>query len=165
MNQTSAKGRALDLGSALKALVSDGLLNQEDANNMAADHRSREEALLHPLQYIANKQICHAQTKNPLTLDTLTQWLAKKSKLGLANIDPLKINVPAVTGVMSFAYAQRYGILCIEVRREEIGCRHHGALRSAAGLKVWSRPQAARCVSAVVASPADIKKYTLEFYA
>ena len=43
MNQTSAKGRALDLGSALKALVSDGLLNQEDANNMAADHRSREE--------------------------------------------------------------------------------------------------------------------------
>jgi general secretion pathway protein E len=162
MNQTSAKGQALDLGSALKALVSDGLLSQADANKIAVDHRSREEALLHPLQYIANKQLCHAQTQSPLCLDTLTQWLAKKSKLGLANIDPLKINVPAVTGVMSFAYAQRYGILCIEVRPQEIIVATMQPFDQSwiESLEQTSR----RSVSTVVANPADIKKYTLEFY-
>ena len=162
MNQTSAKGQALDLGSALKALVSDGLLSQADANKIAVDHRSREEALLHPLQYIANKQLCHAQTQSPLCLDTLTQWLAKKSKLGLANIDPLKINVPAVTGVMSFAYAQRYGILCIEVRPQEIIVATMQPFDQSwiESLEQTSR----RSVSIVVANPADIKKYTLEFY-
>tara|TARA_B110000208_G_scaffold54002_1_gene70843 strand:+ start:1206 stop:2195 length:990 start_codon:yes stop_codon:yes gene_type:complete len=162
MNQTSAKGRALDLGSALKALVSDGLLSQADANKIAVDHRSREEALLHPLQYIANKQLCHAQTQSPLCLHTLTQWLAKKSKLGLANIDPLKINVPAVTGVMSFAYAQRYGILCIEVRPQEIIVATMQPFDQSwiESLEQTSR----RSVSTVVANPADIIKYTLEFY-
>ena len=162
MNQTSAKGQALDLGSALKALVSDGLLSQADANKIAVDHRSREEALLHPLRYIANKQLCHAQTQSPLCLDTLTQWLAKKSKLGLANIDPLKINVPAVTGVMSFAYAQRYGILCIEVRPQEIIVATMQPFDQSwiESLEQTSR----RSVSTVVANPADIKKYTLEFY-
>ena len=162
MNQTSAKGRALDLGSALKALVSDGLLSQADANKIAVDHLSREEALLHPLQYIANKQLCHAQTQSPLCLDTLTQWLAKKSKLGLANIDPLKINVPAVTGVMSFAYAQRYGILCIEVRPQEIIVATMQPFDQSwiESLEQTSR----RSVSTVVANPADIIKYTLEFY-
>ena len=35
-------------------------------------------------------------------------------------MDPLTINVPAVTAEMSFAYAQRYAILCIGVNATEL---------------------------------------------
>jgi general secretion pathway protein E len=163
MHQASAKGRSLDLGSTLKYLVSDGLLMQSDANGLAADRRNRQEALLHPLQYIASKQCSHAGNQRPLNIDALTQWLATKSKLALAHIDPLKINVPAVTAVMSFAYAQRYGILCIEVRPQELVV---ATMQPFDQSWIESLQQTSRkTVRTVVASPVDITKYTLEFYA
>ena len=163
MHQASAKGRSLDLVSTLKYLVSDGLLMQADANSLTADRRNRQEALLHPLQYIASKQYSHAGNRRSLNIDVLTQWLATKSKLALAHIDPLKINVPAVTAVMSFAYAQRYGILCIEVRPQELVV---ATMQPFDQSWIESLQQTSRkTVRTVVASPVDITKYTLEFYA
>lgn len=163
MHQASAKGRSLDLVSTLKYLVSDGLLMQADANSLTADRRNRQEALLHPLQYIASKQYSHAGNRRSLNIDVLTQWLATKSKLALAHIDPLKINVPAVTAVMSFAYAQRYGILCIEVLPQELVV---ATMQPFDQSWIESLQQTSRkTVRTVVASPADITKYTLEFYA
>jgi general secretion pathway protein E len=163
MHQVSAKGRSLDLGSTLKYLVSDGLLMQGEANSLAVDRRNRQEALMHPLQYIASKQYSHAGNQRPLDIDVLTQWLATKSKLALAHIDPLKINVPAVTAVMSFAYAQRYGILCIEVLPQELVV---ATMQPFDQSWIESLQQTSRkTVRTVVASPADITKYTLEFYA
>ena len=163
MHQASAKGRSLDLVSTLKYLVSDGLLMQTDANSLTADRRNRQEALLHPLQYIASKQYSHAGNRRSLNIDVLTQWLATKSKLALAHIDPLKINVPAVTAVMSFAYAQRYGILCIEVLPQELVV---ATMQPFDQSWIESLQQTSRkTVRTVVASPADITKYTLEFYA
>jgi len=163
MNQASTNGRSLDLGSTLKHLVSDGLLMRADANDLAANRRNRQEALLHPLQYIASKQYSHAGNQRSLSIDVLTQWLATKSKLPLVHIDPLKINVPAVTAVMSFAYAQRYGILCIEVRPQELVV---ATMQPFDESWIESLQQTSRkTMRTVVASPVDITKYTLEFYA
>lgn len=163
MNQASTNGRSLDLGSTLKHLVSDGLLMRADANDLAANRRNRQEALLHPLQYIASKQHSHAGNQRSLSIDVLTQWLATKSKLALVHIDPLKINVPAVTAVMSFAYAQRYGILCIEVRPQELVV---ATMQPFDESWIESLQQTSRkTMRNVVASPVDITKYTLEFYA
>ena len=163
MNQASTNGRSLDLGSTLKHLVSDGLLMRADANDLAANRRNRQEALLHPLQYIASKQYSHAGNQRSLSIDVLTQWLATKSKLALVHIDPLKINVPAVTAVMSFAYAQRYGILCIEVRPQELVV---ATMQPFDESWIESLQQTSRkTMRTVVASPVDITKYTLEFYA
>ena len=162
MNQASTNGRSLDLGSTLKHLVSDGLLMRADANDLAANRRNRQEALLHPLQYIASKQYSHAGNQRSLSIDVLTQWLATKSKLALVHIDPLKINVPAVTAVMSFAYAQRYGILCIEVRPQELVV---ATMQPFDESWIESLQQTSRkTMRTVVASPVDITKYTLEFY-
>ena len=126
MNKTSVRGSSLaqgsssDLRTVLKDLISDGLIAQADAAEIVTTQRNRNEALLHPLEIIAAKQLVYGPDQKPLTLELLTQWLAKKACLQLAHIDPLKINVPAVTGIMSFAYAQRYGILCLEVSRDEL---------------------------------------------
>ncbi|MDG2500787.1 MAG: GspE/PulE family protein [Porticoccaceae bacterium] len=163
MDQASIKGRSLDLGSTLKYLVSDGLLMQEDANRLAAERRNRQDALSHPLQYIASKQCSHAGNQDSLNIDVLTQWLATKSKLALVHIDPLKINVPAVTAVMSFAYAQRYDILCIEVLPQELVI---ATMQPFDQSWIQSLQQTSRkTVRTVVASPVDITKYTVEFYA
>ena len=162
MNEALAKGSCLDLGGVLKDLVSDGTLSRADAADIAGARRSRDQALLHPLEIIAGKQLLHAGDSRVLTLELLSQWLADKAALQLAYIDPLKINVPAVTAVMSFAYAKRYGILCIEVSREELIIATMEPFDKSwiASLEQTSR----RTIRRVVASPADIKKYSLEFY-
>jgi len=118
--ESHSQGRWLDLNGVLKHLVNDGLLVQADARSLAAGHKTREEALLHPLQYIASKGHSQPIDKTPLNIRVLSQWLATKSDLEFVHIDPLKIDVAAVTGVMSLAYARRYGILCIEVTSEEL---------------------------------------------
>jgi len=162
MNQILAQGSSLDLAGVLKDLVSDGLINQSDAADIATTRRSRDEALLHPLEIIAAKQLVQESDLKPLSVDLLTQWLAEKAQLQLAHIDPLKINVPAVTSIMSFAYAKRYGILCLKVTRDELLVATMQPFDRSwiASLEQTSR----RTIRTVVANPADIKKYTLEFY-
>ena len=160
--QSKPQGRWLDLNGALKDLVNDGLLLQADASSLAVEHKTREEALLHPLQYIASKGHSQPIDKNPLNIRVLSQWLATKSHLEFVHIDPLKIDVAAVTAVMPLAYAKRYGILCIEVTPEElvVVTMEPFNLDWLASLEQTSR----RTVRAQVATPEDIKKYTLEFY-
>jgi general secretion pathway protein E len=162
MNKIKLAGLYLSLSGLLKDLVADGLLSQADANSLAAAQRGQDEALLHPLEIIAARQYSHPQTNSPLTLQALSQWLADKAQLQLAHIDPLRINVPAVTAVMSFAYAQRYGILCIEVSPQElvIATMEPFDRSWVESLEQTSR----RNIRRVFASPADIKKYTVEFY-
>jgi general secretion pathway protein E len=113
MHQLKTRGERLHLGWLLKELVRDGLLTQADATSIAAKQRSADEAQLHPLDIIAARQCSHAQTSESLGIVVLCQWLATKVELEFVVLDPLKINVPVVTAEMSFAYAQRYGILCI----------------------------------------------------
>jgi general secretion pathway protein E len=160
--QSKSQGRWLDLNGALKDLVNDGLLLQADASSLAVEHKTREEALLHPLQYIASKGHSQPIDKNPLNIRVLSQWLATKSHLEFVHIDPLKIDVAAVTAVMPLAYAKRYGILCIEVTPEElvVVTMEPFNLDWLASLEQTSR----RTMRAQVATPEDIKKYTLEFY-
>lgn len=162
MKEALAKGHCLDLGTVLNDLVIDSLISKAEAASLASAHRSRDEALLHPLEIIAAKQLQQKGDGSPLTLELLTRWLAEKANLQLTQIDPLKINVPAVTSVMSFAYAKRYGILCIEVSREELVIATMEPFDNSwiESLEQTSR----RSIRRVVASPADIKKYSLEFY-
>ena len=162
MNQILSQGSSLDLAGVLKDLVSDGLINQSDAADIATARRSRDEALLHPLEIIAAKQLVQESDMKALSVDLLTQWLAEKAQLQLAHIDPLKINVPAVTSIMSFAYAKRYGILCLKVTRDELLVATMQPFDRSwiASLEQTSR----RTIRTVVANPAEIKKYTLEFY-
>ncbi|MCK9564210.1 MAG: GspE/PulE family protein, partial [Bacteroidales bacterium] len=153
----------LDLAGVLGDLVNDGLLARAAANVLAGQTRTREQSLLHPLAYIASQQPDNArQPGRKLDLDTLTRWLADRAGLPLWHIDPLKINVPAVTAVMSYEFARRHQILCVETDREQvvIACAQPFATDWVGGLEQATRRKVVR----VVANPADIQKYLVEFY-
>jgi len=162
MHQLKTRGKRLHLGWLLKELVLDGILTQADANSIAAKQRSADEALVHPLEIIASRQCCHAKTSEPLSITALCQWLAARVELEFAALDPLKINVPAVTAVMSFAYAQRYGILCIEVNATELVVATAEPFDQS---WIESLEQTShKTLRRVLAKPGDIEKYRLEFY-
>lgn len=163
MADTVATERYLELRGVLSDLEADGLLNRESVNVIAGSTRSREQALQHPLVYIASQQPESArQEGRTLTLDELTQWLAGRASLPVAHIDPLKISVSTVTEVMSFAFAKRHRILCIDVKSDEllVATAEPFAVDWVSGLEQVTRKKVRR----VVANPGDIEKYQVEFY-
>ena len=162
MHQLKTRGERLHLGWLLKELVRDGLLTQADATSVAAKQRSADEAQLHPLDIIAARHCSHAQTSESLGIVVLCQWLATKVELEFVVLDPLKINVPVVTAEMSFAYAQRYGILCIEVNATELVVATAEPFDQS---WIESLEQTShKTLRRVLAKPGDIEKYRLEFY-
>src|SRR5690606_3634950 len=115
MTQAAMFEGVLDLRRLITDLVADGRIKQEDANILLGATRTREQAVMHPLSYIASQNLEDLQRPGKiLTGDALTEWLAEKADMKIVHIDPLKIDVPKVTEVMSFAFAKRHGILCVQ---------------------------------------------------
>jgi general secretion pathway protein E len=163
MVETAAVDRTLNLRSLLDDLVADGRIGQEDGNGIAGAVRTREQSAMHPLAYIASQQLAdRSRPGKTLDLEALTEWLAGRAELPVFHIDPLKIKVPNVTEVMSYAFAKRHGILCVAVSAEEITLATTQPFVSA-----WE-PQLAhtarKTVRRVVANPLDIERYMVEFY-
>ncbi|WP_041524220.1 GspE/PulE family protein [Gilvimarinus agarilyticus] len=163
MTQKVATDRVLDLRSLLNDLVSEGRMSQEDANLLQGANRNRQQAAMHPLAYIASQSVEDLTRPNKL-LDgeTLTHWLAERAGLPVVHIDPLKIDVSQVTSVVSYAFAKRHSILCVDVTPDEvvIAC----AQPFVAGWEPQVEHVARRQVRRVFANPADIDRFSIEFY-
>ena len=97
-----------------------------------------------------------------IDLDFLTRWLAKKVDLPWKRIDPLNIDVPAVTAVASHAYATRFNVICIEATKE------HVTFGTAEPFFDEWRAELARVlqkeIRLVVCNPDDIRRYLVELY-
>lgn len=106
----------IDTRWCLDELFKDNMIDQRDLNLVLTSQRPK----LHPLQVVASFNLMNKQTGQTLTLKTLNQWLANKANMEWIRIDPLKINVPAVTEIMSFEYAKSQFILPIAVTEESV---------------------------------------------
>jgi general secretion pathway protein E len=157
----------LTLRDICTALVTSGEVSQEDAErvlsaNLGAATSNGQAGKRHPLELVAIASLTGEQSGRTLDLDRLTEWLAGWAGQPYYHIDPLKIDTPAIARVMSYAFAQRHGILAVEIGREEI------LVASAEPFKsdwVQNLQQAVRKdIRRVVANPEDIRRYTVEFY-
>ncbi|WP_339670038.1 GspE/PulE family protein [Dasania marina] len=151
----------LQLGRIVADLQADGVINGEAAQQLLASTRSHEQAAQHPLNYIASQQLM-ASNHKLLTIERLLDWLGGNCQQPHYNIDPLKINVPAITEVMSYQFAQRHGILAVAVNREEV------VIASAQPyIRAWKADLEhvlRRPIKRVLVDPEDLKRYTVEFY-
>ena len=77
-------------------------------------------------------------------------------------IDPLRVDVSRITGVMSYAYAKRFNILALEVGDDEITIATAEPYE-----REWEKELESilKCsIRRVIANPRDIERYLLEFY-
>src|SRR5690554_98919 len=163
MNHAAHFEGVLDLRRLVTDLVDDGRLKQADANLLLGATRTREQAIMHPLTYIASQGLEDlARPTKVLDGDALTDWLAQKARMPVVHIDPLKIDVPKVTEVMSYAFAKRHGILCVEVTADHliIACTQPFVQ----GWEPQIEHVARKTVKRVMANPIDIERHTVEFY-
>ncbi|HWU77754.1 MAG TPA: GspE/PulE family protein [Rhodanobacter sp.] len=157
------RGR-LELDELLAALVVDGYLLAEDAKQVRMGARAgRSMVELNPLVLIANAKLVNQRDPGrPLSLESLTEWLAGQAGLPYLKIDPMKINVASVTQVVSHAYAKRHRILPIAATTGEITFATSEPFDEA-----WApdlSQMLRRDIKRVVSSPIDINRYLQEFY-
>ena len=154
----------LDLDETLAALIADGVLAEADGKRVRADVRTaRGRTELHPLVLVANLKLADTRHPDkPLSLEVLTQWLAQRANLPYLKIDPMKIDVAAVTQVVSHAYAQRYRILPVAVTEMQVvfATSEPFDTRWMADLGHILR----RDIQRVVSSPLDVNRYLAEWW-
>ena len=155
----------IDLRWCLDELLADKVIDQRGYNLVIT---SRRDKVQHPLITISEFGLPngHALDQNPeakLTLVWLNQWLASKADMSIIRIDPLKIDVPAVTQLMSFEYARSQHILPIEVKVDEvvIGTDQPFYTDWQASIEKLIKSRSYRTV---YISPDQISRYRREFY-
>ncbi len=158
------EGEPLNLDAVLFSLLHDGLLNEEDVKHIRSQASLQRQNLnMHPLVVIANHKVeSRLHPGRPLTLETLTRWLAKKAGLPWKKIDSMKVAVEEVTRTVSHEYANRYRILPIEVDDEKV------VFATAEPFVTrWIDDLAGilkKRIERVVSNPLDVHRYLLEFY-
>jgi general secretion pathway protein E len=152
--------RRLRVEDILKLMVADALVTAVDADRLA---RSRTHRFDHPLELVADQKWRSLVAPRPMmTLDWLVEWLAGKLGVPYHHIDPLKIDLVAVTNTMSNAYAERYRILPIAVSKGELT-----VATSEPFVRAWADELEKILhlrIKLVFANPQDIKRFVGEFF-
>ncbi len=158
--RTAASDRKLRLEDILKLMVADGLLPASEADKFV---RARVHRFEHPLEFVAAQHIKSPHPPHrPLTLEGLVEWLAGKLGISYLHIDPLKIDLGAVTQTMSNAYAERYRILPVSVDRMTLT-----VATAEPFVRAWADELEKILkldVRFVFANPVDIRRYLGEFF-
>ena len=157
---STGEDRRIRLDDILKLMVADGLVGRADAERVA---RVRTRQYDHPLALVAAQHWKSAKAPHAaMTLEWLVEWLAGKLGVAYRHIDPLKIDLAAVTQTMSNAYAERFRILPVAVTPTTLT-----VATAEPFVRSWAKELSAILkldVELVFANPDDIKRYLGEFY-
>ncbi|KAF3999297.1 GspE/PulE family protein [Glaciimonas immobilis] len=158
--------KTLDLQQIFTWLVADGTVLRDDAKDFYAQAQSifrNATIAIHPLSAVAQCKRLTAQTPpRALTLEWLTEWMARKVGLSFYRIDPLKIDFAKVADVMSATYAARFNILPVALTATEL------VIATAEPFRTEWEPEIAkitrRSIKLVIANPVDISQYITQFF-
>jgi general secretion pathway protein E len=152
----------LGLAEVVDALIAAGKVPRAEAEKFRQERRYYR-GTAHPLSVIAEQRWKTPESPHRLLdLDTLTEWLAGWAGLPYYHVDPLRVNLAAVTDVMSSSYAARFRILPVEVKTTEVTIAT--AEPFIRGWESELRPILKKDIRLVVANPEDIARYQVEFY-
>ncbi|HYA43264.1 MAG TPA: GspE/PulE family protein [Syntrophobacteraceae bacterium] len=155
----------MSVGNILRNLILDGVLTQQEAKKLIEAPRPKDApSSEHPLAAIAAAGLSRATPPHePVSIEFLVSWLARKSGLDYFRIDPLKVDVGAVTSVVSYAYASRHKILPVEVNVDKV------VVATSDPFDIeWEKELEhilRKKITRVIANPNDIARYLIEFYA
>lgn len=154
----------IDVRWVLDGLMEDGRLSERDMNFVSGQRREKNELNWNPLQFVAKFNLPDQQNEQKkLDIDVLTEWLSKRSGQPVYHIDPLKVDVTSTTSIMSFNFAERHEILAVAVDDDSVTIASGQPYTRdwESGLEQTLK---GKVIKRVITNPADLKRFTLEFY-
>lgn len=162
LQSNNANDRKLNLHDLVTGLIEDRRVDKKLAEDFLIPTRSSG-LEIHPLVILAQQEWKDEKAPGKkLTLEKLVQWLAEKVDLPYYRVDPLKVDVAAVTNVMSSAYATRYKILPVYVDKEKVVIA-----TAEPSVRSWEDELMhinGLRIERVIANPVDISRFLNEFY-
>ena len=163
MNQSHHHGDfsfLVDTRWCLDELLKASMIDQKSYNLVMTSRKDNE---LHPVQILANFRLANPNTHQILSIDALNIWLSAMAGMPLVRIDPLEVDVPAVTKIMSYEYAKNNHILPIEVESDKviIGTDQPFFTEWHDNVRQIIKPKE---FTTVYLNPDQIKRYRTEFY-
>ncbi len=163
---TTTTQRQLSLQQIYTWLVNDGLVTKEDAKrlyNSSMGIFKNGPANMHILTAVAQSKLKSAKPPHALlSLDWLSEWVARKVHLPFYRIDPLKIDFTRVADLMSANYATRFNILPLELNGEVLTIAttdpYHTEWRDE--IERLTKKE----IKLVFANPLDVAQYTVQFF-
>lgn len=138
------------------AVLSPGKITQIRALLTADDER-------HPIIRLAELELrADNKRKESLSTEVITRYVAEAANIPYFRIDPLKVNVEAVTQLVSQAYAARFKFLPVAVNEQEVTIATSEPFNTDWELEIGRILK--RNIKRVMASPEDIERYRGEFY-
>ncbi|WP_434212540.1 GspE/PulE family protein [[Pseudomonas] boreopolis] len=160
---TLPRGR-LAFERVVAALLADDMVDPADRERILfSASGARNASEVHPLVLLANLKLRSGQPPaGELGLERLTEWLATRTGMRYLRIDPTRVDVHAVAGVVSHAYARRHRILplAVEPERVLVATSEPLALDWLADVQHLTR----RRIDLVLVNPLDLHRYTMEFF-
>ena len=144
------------------AMVADGLVAAGDVDRIRfSGQGARNASEVHPLVLLANLKLA-AASGGELGLERLTHWLAERTGTRYLRIDPTRVDVSAVTTLVSHAYARRHRFLPLAVDSERLLVATSEPLAQEWLLDLQHLTR--RRIELAVVNPLDLHRYTMEFY-
>ncbi|MEH6448113.1 MAG: GspE/PulE family protein [Oleispira sp.] len=158
----SVADRPVALNVLLDDLKKSGMLDDENYQLAQLSRRSQSELKMHPFAFIGKQKLTNKKTAGKLSEETICEWAAQLQGLEYARIDPLEVDVAAITSAMSYAFSERHKILAIKVSKDElvVACSEPLMTSWVQDLEHVSR----RDVVRIMAMPSDIERHRVEFY-
>ncbi|MGE8244400.1 MAG: GspE/PulE family protein, partial [Stenotrophomonas maltophilia] len=152
----------LDFDQVAAALVADGLVAAADLERIRFSAQgARNASEVHPLVLLANLKL-GASAGGELGLERLSEWLAQRAGVRYLRVDPTRVDVSAVTALVSHAYARRHRFLPLAVDSERVLVATSEPLA-----QEWLRDLqhlSRRRIELAMVNPLDLHRYTMEFY-
>src|SRR5580658_2987166 len=155
---------SLTLGWLLNELVASKLVTPATARQLVEPKATAGGGRPHPLVVVGAQDWADPRAPGrTLTVEALTLWLAQRAGLPYLRIDPLKLDMAAITEVVSYAYASRCGILPVQNAPNGVvfAVKDPFDLHWMRDLELGIKLPMKR----VFANPLDIDRYLVEFYA
>jgi general secretion pathway protein E len=144
----------------LRWLVEDGLLKAGEATRVLRRFEAGDSSL-HPLLRLGGAGL-DIQGRR-WDAEHLTEWLAQRFGLPYLRIDPLKVDVGRVAEAMSLQYAERRLALPVQFASDHIVIATAEPFDAEWVSEIEAHTR--RSVRLALANPAEIRRYTAEFYA
>lgn len=150
--------RTKSIASIAKALFEDGYISEQDAKRA-----EKAPVGAHPISAIVGLELADLKNRGrALTGEAMGEWWANEIAVPYYSVNPLNVNVQAVTKVMSFNFAKMHKILCVEAQPNEvvIGTGDPSVQSWMGAIEQTTQ----KSVRIVFVRPDLIEKYIVEFY-
>lgn len=146
----------------LKALYKERVITAAEARRIDSNLKQSSDSDANPMVTIARNLPTHANRETKINLEELCEWYAEYCGLRYYHIDPLNVDISAITKVVAPEYARKNGLLAVSDNQDYVTV----AVKNPLDLS-WRESLSGllrKDIEVVFANPNDIDRYINEFY-